>query len=86
MRLSRWVKGFLSSGGICRINPVVLGTVPNPCKGHSAIALNEDRILFIKGGSALDDSFWFLEVSQLKLSCFGAFGLVLMMFNLLECE
>ncbi|XP_022151654.1 guanylate kinase 2-like [Momordica charantia] len=45
-----------------RIDPIVLGTIPKPCKGHSAIALNEDRILFINGGSTLDDSIWILEV------------------------
>ncbi|CAK9319275.1 unnamed protein product [Citrullus colocynthis] len=59
--LSFQVQVFDHSKGT-QINPVVLGTIPNSCKGHSAIALNEDRILFIKGGSPLVDSFWFLEV------------------------
>lgn len=44
------------------VNPVVLGTKPKPCKGHSALPLNGDRILIIKRGSAADDCFWFLEV------------------------
>ncbi|KAK4412972.1 Guanylate kinase [Sesamum alatum] len=43
--------------------PVVLGTKPKPSKGHSAIVLDEDRILVIKGNTISDDSFWFLEVN-----------------------
>ncbi|XWS59144.1 hypothetical protein CRYUN_Cryun08bG0096800 [Craigia yunnanensis] len=40
--------------------PTVLGTKPKPCKGHSAILLNEDRVMvIIRGG---DDCIWFLEV------------------------
>ncbi|KAI5682922.1 hypothetical protein M9H77_04150 [Catharanthus roseus] len=42
--------------------PTVLGTRPKPSKGHSAILLNEDRILTIKEDSADGDCFWFLEV------------------------
>ncbi|KAG8646752.1 hypothetical protein MANES_09G025300v8 [Manihot esculenta] len=42
--------------------PTVLGTKPKPCKGHSAVPLNDDRILIIKKGSAPDDCIWFLEV------------------------
>ncbi|XP_022966359.1 guanylate kinase 2-like [Cucurbita maxima] len=60
--LSFRVQVFDHSTGT-RIDPVVLGTIPEPCKGHSAIALNEDHILFIKGESPLHDSFWFLEVN-----------------------
>ncbi|XP_041025697.1 guanylate kinase 2-like isoform X2 [Juglans microcarpa x Juglans regia] len=44
------------------VNPLVLGTKPTPCKGHSAVLLNEDRILMIKRGSVPDDCIWFLEV------------------------
>lgn len=44
------------------VNPIVLGTKPKPCKGHSALLLNEDRILIIKRGSTPDDCIWFLEV------------------------
>lgn len=40
----------------------MLGTRPKPSKGHSAILLNEDRILTIKEDSADGDCFWFLEV------------------------
>ncbi|KAG6638393.1 guanylate kinase 2-like isoform X3 [Carya illinoinensis] len=50
---------------ICRVNPTVLGTQPKPCKGpkgHSAVLLNENRILIIKKGSTPDDCIWFLEV------------------------
>ncbi|XP_057506705.1 guanylate kinase 2-like [Actinidia eriantha] len=42
--------------------PMVLGTKPKQCKGHSAVFLNEDRILVIKGDSPPDDCIWFLEV------------------------
>lgn len=40
----------------------MLGTKPKPCKGHSAVPLNEGRILVIQKGSSLDDGVWFLEV------------------------
>ncbi|KAK6149166.1 hypothetical protein DH2020_016691 [Rehmannia glutinosa] len=43
--------------------PIVLGTKPKPSKGHSAIVLDEDRILVIKANTTSDDSFWFLEVN-----------------------
>lgn len=42
--------------------PTVLGTKPAPCKGHSAVFLNKDRILVLKRDSAPDDCTWFLEV------------------------
>ncbi|KAB2093886.1 hypothetical protein ES319_A02G121600v1 [Gossypium barbadense] len=42
--------------------PTVLGTKPKTCKGHSAILLNEDRIMISIRGSTLDDCIWFLEV------------------------
>ncbi|GLT96055.1 hypothetical protein SLE2022_137040 [Rubroshorea leprosula] len=42
--------------------PTVLGTRPATCKGHSAVLLNEDRIMIIKKGSNPDDCIWFLEV------------------------
>lgn len=45
-----------------RDNPTVLGTVPAPCKSHSAALLNKERILVIKRDSATDDCTWFLEV------------------------
>lgn len=41
----------------------MLGKEPKPCKGHSAVAINEDRILVIKKGATPDDCIWFLEVS-----------------------
>lgn len=44
------------------MNPTVLGTKPKPSKGHSALALNEERILITKAESADGDCFWFLEV------------------------
>ncbi|XP_016451756.1 guanylate kinase 2 [Nicotiana tabacum] len=44
------------------INPIVLGTKPKLSNGHSAVLLNGDRILVIKGNSNSDDCFWFLEV------------------------
>ncbi|KAL3841247.1 hypothetical protein ACJIZ3_025838 [Penstemon smallii] len=43
--------------------PIVFGTKPKPSKGFSAISLDEDRILVIKGNSSSDDCFWFLEVN-----------------------
>ncbi|KAJ0973607.1 hypothetical protein J5N97_015572 [Dioscorea zingiberensis] len=42
--------------------PTVLGVRPTSCKLHSAIPVNEDRILLLKSNSAPDDCFWFLEV------------------------
>ncbi|XP_077212502.1 guanylate kinase 2-like isoform X2 [Tasmannia lanceolata] len=42
--------------------PTVLGTKPAPCKGHSAMLLNRDRILILKRDSSADDCAWFLEV------------------------
>lgn len=42
--------------------PTVLGTKPKPFKGHSAVLLNEDRILVVKENSTIDDCIWFLEV------------------------
>ncbi|XP_059668435.1 guanylate kinase 2-like isoform X2 [Cornus florida] len=42
--------------------PTVLGKRPKPSKGHSAVLLNEDRILILRGDSTPDDSVWFLEV------------------------
>ncbi|KAM4079544.1 hypothetical protein ACJW30_09G124100 [Castanea mollissima] len=44
------------------VNPTVLGTKPKPCKGQSAVPLNDGRILVIQKGSSLDDGVWFLEV------------------------
>lgn len=44
------------------IIPTVLGTKPKLSKGHSAVLLNGDRILVIKGNSKSDGCFWFLEV------------------------
>ncbi|KAF5474121.1 hypothetical protein F2P56_006051, partial [Juglans regia] len=49
------------------VSPLVLGTKPTPCKGHSAVLLNEDRILMIKRGSVPDDCIWFLEVGILHI-------------------
>ena len=49
-------------GYICRVIPTVLGTKPKPFKGHSALLLNEDRILLVKGNSTSVDCTWFLEV------------------------
>ncbi|KAJ4706428.1 Guanylate kinase [Melia azedarach] len=42
--------------------PTVRGIEPKPCKGHSAVLLNGDRILVIKKGSSPEDCIWFLEV------------------------
>ncbi|CAL5430875.1 unnamed protein product [Camellia sinensis] len=42
--------------------PTVLGTKPKQCKDHSALLLNEDRILIVKGDSTPEDCAWFLEV------------------------
>ncbi|XP_059646310.1 guanylate kinase 2-like [Cornus florida] len=42
--------------------PTVLGTKPKLSKGHSAVLLNEDRILIVKGDSTPDDCVWSLEV------------------------
>ncbi|KAK1315213.1 hypothetical protein QJS10_CPA06g01814 [Acorus calamus] len=42
--------------------PTILGTKPLPCKGHSAVLLNNDRILVLKQDALPDDCTWFLEV------------------------
>ncbi|XP_043692390.1 guanylate kinase 2-like [Telopea speciosissima] len=42
--------------------PTVLGIKPTPCKGHSAVLLNKERILILKRDSTPDDCAWFLEV------------------------
>lgn len=55
-----------------RVVPTVLGTQPIPSEAHSAILVNEDRILVVKKGVPLIDSIWFLEVSiskSIKLLC-----------------
>lgn len=49
-----------------RVVPTVLGTQPIPSEAHSAILVNEDRILVVKKGVPLIDSIWFLEVSISK--------------------
>ncbi|KAJ7972231.1 Guanylate kinase [Quillaja saponaria] len=46
------------------LKPTVLGTKPTLSKGHSAVPLNDDRILIIKRGSTPDDHTWFLEVDS----------------------
>ncbi|CAK9165083.1 unnamed protein product [Ilex paraguariensis] len=42
--------------------PAVLGTKPKLFKGHSAVLVDDDRILVLKGNSSSDDFTWFLEV------------------------
>ncbi|XP_074575074.1 guanylate kinase 1-like [Curcuma longa] len=44
------------------IIPTVLGLKPGHVGGHSAVLLDNDRILIVKRDSMLDDSIWFLEV------------------------
>lgn len=44
------------------ITPMVLGTKPSPRRGHSAVPLNNDRILILGGTSEPKDNIWFLEV------------------------
>lgn len=44
------------------ITPLVLGTRPCPRQGHSAVPLNNDRILILGGSSKPKDNIWFLEV------------------------
>ncbi|KZV14499.1 guanylate kinase 2 [Dorcoceras hygrometricum] len=51
------------SNRLCRLFPTVLGTKPELSKGHSAILLDDERILFIKADSTSDDCFWLLEVN-----------------------
>lgn len=59
-------QGSLMSCCNCRVIPTVLGTKPESGNGHSAVLLNDDRILIIKWGSNFDDCIWFLEVSILN--------------------
>lgn len=44
----------------------MLGAKPKASMYHSAISLNEDRILVIRGNAAINDCFWFLEVCVLS--------------------
>ncbi|KAJ8534255.1 hypothetical protein K7X08_007579 [Anisodus acutangulus] len=44
------------------INPIVLGTKPEPSKHHSAVLLNDDRVLVVRENSTSSECFWFLEV------------------------
>ncbi|KAK4378029.1 hypothetical protein RND71_004325 [Anisodus tanguticus] len=44
------------------INPIVLGTKPEPSKHHSVVLLNDDRVLVVRGSSTFSECFWFLEV------------------------
>ncbi|KAL1549973.1 Guanylate kinase 2 [Salvia divinorum] len=43
--------------------PIVLGTKPKASRGHSAVVLDQDRVLVIRGDTSSDDGFWFLEVN-----------------------
>ncbi|XP_010909053.1 guanylate kinase 1 isoform X2 [Elaeis guineensis] len=61
-KLSMNVKVFNKLTRIWSI-PTVLGTKPVPSKGHSAVLLNNDRILILMRDSPLNDGTWFLEVS-----------------------
>ncbi|KAK6127329.1 hypothetical protein DH2020_038930 [Rehmannia glutinosa] len=45
------------------MNPTVLGIIPKPSESHSAIVVDDDRILVVKGNTNFDDCFWFLEVN-----------------------
>lgn len=40
----------------------MLGVKPKSSSSHSAVLLDEERILVIKGDATSDDCFWFLEV------------------------
>lgn len=60
-KLSMDVKIFDKSTGRWLI-PTILGTKPMPSKGHSAVPVNNDRILILKGDCSAADCFWFLEV------------------------
>ncbi|XP_039119741.1 guanylate kinase 1-like [Dioscorea cayenensis subsp. rotundata] len=59
--LSISVKLFDRSTGEWLI-PLILGRKPLACNLHSAVPVNDDRILVIKSDSPSYDSLWFLEV------------------------
>ncbi|KAG9160364.1 hypothetical protein Leryth_008758 [Lithospermum erythrorhizon] len=42
--------------------PSVLGMLPKPAEGHSAVLVNEDRILVVIGNNSSNNCFWFLEI------------------------
>jgi len=42
----------------------VLGAKPKPSKDYSAVLLNDDRVLVVRGNSGSSECFWFLEVSK----------------------
>lgn len=50
--------------GFHRRIPIVLGTKPKPSKDFSAVLLNDDRVLVVRGNSGSSECFWFLEVSK----------------------
>jgi hypothetical protein len=47
--------------------PTVLGAQP-PSRSHSAILVNDEKILVLEKGVSLNDSIWFLEVKNTKLT------------------
>lgn len=55
------IRVFECSTGKWR-KPTVLGVKPAICKEHSAVLVNDDRILILKRDSTTDDGTWFLEV------------------------
>ncbi|XP_010278968.1 PREDICTED: guanylate kinase 2-like [Nelumbo nucifera] len=55
------VRAFDKSTGRWSV-PTVLGTKPIPSKSHSAVLLNNERILILKRDSTPEDCAWFLEV------------------------
>ncbi|KAI4325655.1 hypothetical protein MLD38_031035 [Melastoma candidum] len=46
------------------VHPVVLGSKPYSCDGHSAVTLGEDRVVVILKGSSPLGRIWFLEVDS----------------------
>lgn len=46
-----------------RVVPTVLGPQPTPTKSHSAILVNDEKILIVEKGVSLNDFIWFLEVN-----------------------
>uniref|UniRef100_M1AEM6 guanylate kinase n=1 Tax=Solanum tuberosum TaxID=4113 RepID=M1AEM6_SOLTU len=55
------IRIFDKSSGEWRI-PIVLGAKPKPSKDYSAVLLNDDRVLVVRGNSGSSECFWFLEV------------------------
>jgi guanylate kinase len=52
--------------------PTVLGAQP-PSKLHSAILVNDEKILVVESSVSLNDSIWFLDVKTASIEMLGGY-------------